>query len=94
MESKNGQVYILQGADDAGTDEPDWVSPRPVGDVVTDAVVAASDLDAADLDDLEEYVDREDLEAVLRGPETEVTFSVEGHAVTLTDNGDVDVTAE
>ena len=45
-----------------------------------------------DIDDLGSYVDLSELEAVLSGDETELTFSVEDHEVVVTAAGDVTVT--
>ena len=80
-------VYIIQhGSEDAGDD--DWVSPEPVERVVTSALVDSTALSADDVDSLASYVDAESIRAVVvDGEQAEVTFTVEGHSVTLSQDG-------
>jgi len=86
MGSDDGTVYMIRG----GT-EDEWVSPTPARDVIVEAVVDATALAADDIDDLDTYVDVDDLAAVLDGTEEMLTFPVEGHDVTVTSDGDVHV---
>ncbi|WP_424000779.1 HalOD1 output domain-containing protein [Haloarcula salina] len=89
MSYEDGTVYVLR---DGGTDGDGWVSPRPADEVITDAIVEATDLQVDDLDDLETYVDTEVLRAVVvDGQEETVTFAVEGHDVTIDRDGAVEV---
>ncbi|WP_336336669.1 HalOD1 output domain-containing protein [Haloarcula brevis] len=90
MSSNDGTVYLLRNRTAERSDG--WVSPEPAGDVIADAVVGATDLDAADIDAIETYVDGESLRAVVTEGTTEsLTFAVEGHDVTITADGDVAV---
>jgi hypothetical protein len=89
MESENGDVYVMRGGDDG---DEEWVSPVPVGVAVVEALTAETGLDAADVDDIETYVDLSELRALLAGEEGgTVTFDVEGHEVTVTGDGDGDI---
>jgi hypothetical protein len=90
----NDDLYVLApGEGDEGGD--DWVSPRPIDDGVAAAVAAETDLDFDDVDDLEGYVDPEEVAAVVEsdGDET-VTFTVEGHDVVVDASGHVRVDAD
>ncbi|AEM58229.1 hypothetical protein HISP_13445 [Haloarcula hispanica N601] len=90
MSSNEGTVYMLRNRATEGSD--DWVSPEPAGDVIADAVIEATDLDADDIDGLDTYVDIESLRAVVTERTTEsLTFGVEGHDVTITADGEVSV---
>jgi len=90
MSSDEGTVYMLRNRATKGSD--DWVSPEPASDVITDAVIEATDLGAGDIDALETYVDSESLRAVVTERTTEsLTFAIEGHDVTITADGDVSV---
>ena len=86
MDSNGGTVYMIQGDDDS-----EWVSPEPVEDVIRDHLVAATDLDDGAIGTLAEYVDPEDLAAVVNGTGEEVTFTVEGHDLTVTSDGQITV---
>jgi len=89
MSYEEGTVYVLR---DGGTDGDGWVSPRPAVEVITDAVVEATDLDVDDIDDLEGYVDSDALRTVVvDGEEESLTFAVEGHDVTIDRDGVVEV---
>jgi hypothetical protein len=87
MNAADSTLYIIG---DDGDDE--WVSPEPADEVIRDAVVSATDLDADDVETVEAYVDGEALAAVVgEGDESDLIFDVEGHAVTVTSDGDVSV---
>ena len=90
MSSNKGTVYMLRNRATEGSD--DWVSPEPADEVIADAVIEATDLDADDIDSLDTYVDSESLRAVVGERTTEsLTFAVEGHDVTITADGDISV---
>ena len=90
MSSNEGTVYMLQNRATEGSD--DWVSPEPAEDVIADAVLEATDLDADDIDELDTYVNINSLRAVVGERTTEsLTFAVEGHDVTITADGEVSV---
>ncbi len=86
MSPEEGEVYLMSEGDDG-----EWVSPTPADTAVRDAVAESTDLDADDLDDLDEYVDLDDLRDLLAGDDGEITFEVEGHDVTITADGTIDV---
>lgn len=86
MGSDDGTVYMIRGG---SGDE--WVSPVPAREVIVETVVDASDLTADDIGELGAYVDEGDLAAVLDAEADELTFSVEGHDVTVTSDGEVRV---
>ncbi|MBV0903748.1 HalOD1 output domain-containing protein [Haloarcula salina] len=89
MSYEDGTVYVLR---DGGTDGDGWVSPRPATEVITDAVVEATDLHVDDIDKLDSYIDTDTLRAVVvDGDEESLTFAVEGHDVTIGRNGAVEV---
>ncbi|MFB6084163.1 MAG: HalOD1 output domain-containing protein [Halorientalis sp.] len=95
MGANDGEVYILRPDEEGDTDDEEtWVSPQPASRVVLEAVADAVDGDADDFDDLDAYVDRDDLAAVFDDETVDdITFSVEGHDVTVDATGDVDVEA-
>ena len=81
------RVYIMQ--DD---DEAEWVTPTPAGVALAEAMTASTDVDEESIDDIDAYLDRESLRALLDGERTEpLTFTVEGHDVTIDADGDIDV---
>jgi hypothetical protein len=86
MGSDDGTVYMIRGET---ADE--WVSPVPAEEVIVEAVVEVSDLDADEIDDLATYVDIDELAAVVNGGDESLTFEVEGHDVTVIGDGDVAV---
>lgn len=89
MGSKEHEVYIMQD-----TDGDEWVSPTPARDVIIAHVTDETDLEDGDLDDLDSYVDIGDLERVLNDTNDDsLEFTVEGHEVTVTSKGDVEVTS-
>ena len=76
-------------------DGEEWVSPTPVRVAISEAVVDATDLEDDDLGDLESYVDIEDLRELLDGDrEEDLSFAVEGHDVTISEDGDIDVASQ
>ncbi|RXK49039.1 HalOD1 output domain-containing protein [Halorientalis pallida] len=95
MGANDGEVYILRSDEEGDTDDEEaWVSPQPASRVVLEAVAEAVDGDADDFDDLDVYVDLDDLAAVFDDDETDdITFSVEDHEVTVDATGDVTVDA-
>lgn len=91
MSSDDGTVYMMRGSPDDG-EADEWVSPEPADEVITDAIVAATELTADEVGEIERYVDAADLRAVVGdGEEATVTFTVEGHEVTVTADGDVEI---
>lgn len=79
-------VYVTR------TDEHGWETPVPVGKAITDAVVDATDVDAAEVGDLSTYVDTDRVITLLETDRSiPVSFRVEGHSVTLHPDGDVTV---
>jgi len=87
MSSEEQEVYIMQDDDDE-----EWVSPTPARAVITEAVTTQTDLGEDDLDEIDTYVDCDELRGVLAGEGAEaVTFTVEGHDVTVDSGGDVTV---
>lgn len=98
MGAEDGEVYILRPDEEAPEDEEDsWVSPQPAGEAIVGAVAEAADADTDDFDDLEAYVDLDELADLFGqgededGPE-DVTFEMEGHEVTVHRSGEIDVT--
>jgi hypothetical protein len=85
MSSEGGEVYII--TDDSQGDE--WETPTPARTVITEAVTEETNLDAADLEDIEAYVDIEAVRDVLDSDDGELIFPVESHEVTLDADGNV-----
>jgi len=80
-------LYVFGESDDG-----EWVNPQPAEEVVTELVTEATDLSDDDIDDLDTYVDREELAVHLDGnPSEPFTFTVEGHEVVVDRDGTVDV---
>ncbi len=96
MGANDGEVYILRPDEEGDIDDEEgWVSPQPASVVVLEAVAEAVDGDVADFDDLDAYVDLDDLAAVFDdGDVDDITFSVEDHDVTVDATGGVDVDAD
>jgi hypothetical protein len=94
MGADEGDVYMLRPDEDVTDDDETWVSPEPASEVILEEVAAAVDADPDDFEALDAYVDLEDL-AELFAEETDedesLTFELEGHEVTVSRNGDVDV---
>lgn len=86
MSFEDGEVYIMTGVGDE-----EWVSPTPAQTAITDAITNATDLAKKDIDDIDTYVDLQDLRAVLDGVDGELTFTVEDHDVTITEAGEISV---
>ena len=86
MSSEDGEVYIM-----SPSGEEEWVSPTPARTAIADAVADATGLNEGDIDDLETYVSRAELRAVVDGDGDDLSFDVEGHDVTVTADGDIDV---
>jgi len=85
-------LYVL--APGKGEDENDgWVSPRPIDDAVETAVADATGLSADDIDAASSYVDLDAVAALLNGKDDSgsVTFTVEGHDITIDGGGHVTV---
>jgi len=86
MDSDDSTVYMIRG----GTGD-EWVTPTPAEDVIVESLLSASELTAAEIDDLGSYVDADELAAVVNGSDEAITFAVEGYDVTVTSDGDVTV---
>ena len=87
MSSENGDVYIMQDEDDE-----EWVSPTPARDAVVDALTEATDVEADAVEALDAYLDPADLRALLAGERADpLTFTVEGHEVTIDGEGEIQV---
>lgn len=80
-------------AAEAGDDEG-WVAPEPAEEVIVEEILAATDLSREDIEPLTEHVDFEQLATLLSGEGTDepTTFSVEGHEITVSADGDVTIT--
>jgi len=90
----DGELYVL-GPGEGAEDGEEWVSPRPVDEVVVDVLTDATGLSADDLDDLETYVDHGELATHLDGDrDGPLSFEVEGHDVVVAADGTVDVDPE
>jgi hypothetical protein len=85
MSSDEGEVYIMR---EDGDEE--WVSPTPARTAIADAVIAATELEEDDLEDIASDVDLTDLAAALEAGESH-TLTVEGHEVTVDPDGDISV---
>lgn len=87
MQTDDGTVYLIQGHED-----DEWLSPKPAKAVITDALFETTGLSSDDIDHIDAYVDPETLRAVVgEGDRETITFDIEGHEVTVTDDGDVTV---
>jgi len=86
------ELYVLAPGEGEG-DTEGWVSPQPIEEGVTAAVTAETDLGADDLDDVSEYVELDDIEALLagEGDDESLSFTVEGHDVVVEASGHVRV---
>ena len=95
MGANDGEVYILRPDEEGDTDDEEaWVSPQPASRVVLEAVANAVDGDVDDFDDLDAYVNLDELAAVFDDEDAEeISFSIEGHDVTVDAAGDVTVDA-
>lgn len=87
MSSENGEVYIMQDDDDE-----EWVSPTPAHDAVVEAVTEATDVEEEAVEELDAYLDPDDLQALLDGDRSDpLTFTVESHEVTIDGDGEIQV---
>jgi len=87
MSSENGEVYIMQGEDDA-----EWMRPTPARDAVVAALTEVTELEADAVEALDAYLDPDDLRALLDGERSEpLTFAVESHEVTIDGDGEIKV---
>jgi ethanolamine utilization protein EutQ (cupin superfamily) len=85
MSSEEREVYIMEDTDE------EWVRPTPAGVAIRKAVARETGLDDSDLGDLTEYVEFEEVRAVLEGDGDELTITIEGHTVTVLPSGDIEV---
>lgn len=85
MSSGNEVLYIMQETD------AEWVSPTPARTAIAEAVTAATDLTEDDLQELDAYIEHEELRTLLDGDTGKRTFTVEGYDVTITARGEITV---
>jgi hypothetical protein len=86
MNSEEGEVYVLREGDD------EWVRPTPVEAAIVETLTGRTDLDPDDIDDLDAYVDREELSALLDGErEDDLSFEVQNHRITVDGAGNITV---
>jgi len=85
-------LYVLAPGEGEGESDG-WVSPQPVDDAVETAVADATSLSVDDIDAANTYVDLDDVAALLDDGDDSgsVTFTVEGHEVTIDGGGHVTV---
>ena len=87
MSTEQGELYILLAEEDE-----EWERPIPARDAIRDAVVAATDLEETDVDELDSYLDPDRLRDLLEGDgERKRTFRIEGTEVTVTADGEITV---
>lgn len=97
MGADDGDVYMLRPDADVTDDDDDeetWVSPQPASEVIIETVAQAVDEESEDFDDLESYVDLEELADLFSGDEDEsdsLTFDVEDYSVTVHRSGEIEV---
>lgn len=85
--SSEKEVYIMQDDEDE-----EWVRPTPAQTAIARALVSETDLAESDLGEVDTYVSLDELRTVLESKdEDEVTFTVEGHEVTVEANGEITV---
>jgi hypothetical protein len=99
MGADDGEVYMLRPDEDVTDDEEEtWVSPQPASEVIIDAVAEAVEEDRDGFDALEEYVALADLAELFSGDDEDedasLSFTIEGHDVTVHRSGEVDVDEE
>lgn len=88
MGSKSSaDTYIIRDAGD------EWVNPIPADEAIVDAVTSATALTPVDIDDIDTYVDPAEFSTLFDGGTKTLTFTVEGHEVTVDSTGDIDVEA-
>ncbi|WP_136688734.1 HalOD1 output domain-containing protein [Halorhabdus amylolytica] len=85
-------LYVIPDeAEEGGTGEV-WIQPRSVDEIVIDAILEATEYDAADLDPLGEYVDYDSLGSLFDDADLEtLSFEVDTYEVTVHQSGAVDV---
>lgn len=72
--------------------DDEWVQPTPVRVAIREAVSGETNVERAELGNIEEYVDREALHQVLDdGGNDELRVRIEGHEVTIHASGDIQV---
>ena len=87
MSSENGEMYIMQDADDE-----EWVSPTPARQAVVEALAETTDVEAEAVEDLDAYLDPSSLQELLDGERSDpLTFTVEDHEVTIDGDGEISV---
>lgn len=87
MSTEQGEVYILLAEDD-----DEWERPIPARVAIRDAVTAATDLEQRELQDLDAYLDWEQLRELLDGDGGQSrTFRIESHDLTITADGEITV---
>lgn len=87
MSSEQKDLYIMLDDDDE-----EWVHPTPASVAITEIVTTETDLDTADIQDLGAYLDWEELRSVLEDQDDgEYPFTIEGHDVRVTADGDITV---
>lgn len=95
MSSNHRDVYIIRGEQEGGADDEEsaWLAPEPADEVIVEELLAASDLVREDVEPIEEHLDFADLHALLSGGDDvdDLTFTVEGWAVTVTHDGSITV---
>lgn len=80
------EVYIMQDTED------EWVQPTPAWVAISEAVADETDLETDDLDDIETYIDIEELQTVLDTDDRdELCVDIEGYDVTIHENGDIEI---
>jgi hypothetical protein len=89
----NDTLYVFCPDDEGEDADDDWLQPRPIEAALAERVAATTETEADEIGELEEYVDREEVQRLLKGdPDDDtLTFDVEGHDVTLRDDGTLEV---
>lgn len=83
--------YVIPDRPDH-SEEATWIQPRPVKELIFDAVLDVSDSEATDLPPLEESVDHDALRSLFGEQATNsLTFQLEDCEVTVHSSGTVDV---
>lgn len=88
MSSDNAEIYIMQDDED----QEGWVRPTRASVAILETVAAKTNSDRDHFDELESYLDLEELDAVLRSDEgNPYEFTIEGHDVMVAPDGEVTV---
>ena len=85
MGSEDGDVYIMQEGE-----EGDWVNPTSARTLILETLEADGEVDPEDVE-LDDYVDWEELQAVLDGEADDLTVEIEDVTVTVDGDGNVEV---